>query len=87
MDKIKIAEITHLMVRIRAIMDDKDAICAVVNNERYGETYLHLYEDLFLELFDEYETSQFDLYTDELSVKINGIKVFCLVDKNDRNTD
>lgn len=87
MDKIKIAEITHLMVRIRAIMDDKDAICAVVNNELYGETYLHLYENLFLELFDEYKTTRFDDTTDELSAEINGIKVFCLVDKYDRTTD
>ena len=82
MDKIKITEITHLMARIRAIMDDKDAICAMVNNERYGGTYLHLYEPLFRELFDEYKTTRFDDTTDELSTEINGIKVFCLVDKD-----
>ena len=87
MDKIKIAEITHLMARIRALMDDKNVICEIVNNERLGEAYLHLYEPLFRELFDEYKTTRFDDTTDELSTEINGIKVFCLVDKDDRTTD
>lgn len=87
MDKIKITEITHLMARIRALMDDKKAICAMVNNEWFGEAYLHLYEPLFRELFDEYKTTRFDDTTDELSTEINGIKVFCLVDKYDRTTD
>lgn len=87
MDKIKISEITHLMARIRALMDDKNAICAMVNNEWFGEVYLHLYEPLFFELFDEYKTTRFDDTTDELSAEINGIKVFCLVDKDDRTTD
>lgn len=87
MDKIKITEITHLMARIRALMDDKNAICATVNNEWLGAAYLHLYETLFRELFDEYKTTRFDDTTDELSTEINGIKVFCLVDKYDRTTD
>ena len=87
MDKIKITEITHLMARIRALMDDKKAICAMVNNEWFGSAYLHLYEPLFRELFDEYKTTRFDDTTDELSTEINGIKVFCLVDKYDRTTD
>lgn len=87
MDKIKITEITHLMARIRALMDDKKAICAMVNNEWFGAAYLHLYEPLFRELFDEYKTTRFDDTTDELSTEINGIKVFCLVDKYDRATD
>ena len=87
MDKIKIAEITHLMARIRALMDDKNAICAMANSEWFGEASLHLYEPLFRELFDEYKTTRFDDTTDELSTEINGIKVFCLVDKYDRTTD
>lgn len=87
MDKIKLVEITHLMARIRALMDDKKAICAMVDNDWFGEAYLHLYEPLFRELFDEYKTTQFDDTTNELSTEINGIKVFCLVDKYDRTTD
>ena len=87
MDKIKISEITHLMARIRALMDDKNAICAMVNNEWLGAAYLHLHEPLFRELFDEYKTTRFDDTTDELSTEINGIQVFCLVDKYDRTTD
>lgn len=87
MDKIKITEITHLMARIRSLMDDKNAICATVNNEWIGAAYLQLYEPLFRELFDEYKTKRFDDTTDELSTEINGIQVFCLVDKDDRATD
>ena len=82
MDKIKIAEITHLMARIRALMDAEDMISARVNNEGYGETCLHIYKSLFLELFSEYKTARFDDTTDELSTEINGIKVFCLADKD-----
>lgn len=82
MDKIKLTQITHLMARIRALMDDQNAICAMVNNERYGDAYLHLYAPLFRELFSEYKTARFDDTTDELSTEINGIKVFCLVDKD-----
>ena len=84
MDKNKLTEITHLMGRIKALMDDRDVICAMINNEQYGDTDLHLYEPLFRELFGEYKTARFDDDTDELSTDINGIKVFCLVDKNDR---
>ena len=40
MDKIKIAEITHLMARIRALMDDQEVICATVNNDHYGDVYI-----------------------------------------------
>ena len=87
MDKIKISEITHLMARIRALMDEQNVICAMVNNELYGDADLHLYEPLFRELFDEYKTTRFDDTADELSTEINGIKVFCLVDKYDRTTD
>lgn len=87
MDKIKITEITHLMARIRALMDDQEVICATVNNEHYGDVYLHLGDDLFKNLFGEYRTARFDDETDQLSTKINGVKVFCLVDKNDRTTD
>lgn len=87
MDKIKITEITHLMARIRALMDDQYVICAMVDNELYGDAYLHLYAPLFRELFDEYKTTRFDDTTDELSSEINGIKVFCMVDKDDRTTD
>lgn len=84
MDKIKITEITHLMARIRALMDDEDVLSVTINNYIRGGAYVHLFEDLFKKLFDQYETTEFDNTTDELSVKINGIKVFCLVDKNDR---
>lgn len=87
MDKIKIAEITHLMARIRALMDDDNVISARISNKLYGDADLHLYEPLFRELFDEYKTTRFDDTTDELSTEINGIKVFCLVDKYDRTTD
>lgn len=87
MDKIKISEITHLMARIRALMDDEDVLSATVNNYIHGGAYVHLFETLFKRLFDQYETSEFDLDTDELSTTINGVKVFCLVDKNDRTTD
>lgn len=87
MDKIKISEITHLMARIRALMDDEDALSVTVNNYIHSGAYVHLYETLFKRLFDQYETSEFDLDTDELSTTINGVKVFCLVDKNDRTTD
>ena len=87
MDKIKLVEITHLMGRIRQLMDDKGVISVTVNNYIYGGAYVHLFEDLFKKLFDQYETTEFDDTTDELSVKINGIKVFCLVNKNDRTTD
>lgn len=81
MDKIKIAEITHLMARIRALMDDQNVICAMVNNELYDDAYLHLYATLFRELFSEYKTAWFSNNMDELSTEINGIKVFCLADK------
>lgn len=87
MDKIKITEITHLMARIRALMDDEDVLSATVNNYIHGGAYVHLFEPLFKRLFDQYETSQFDDTTDELSVKINGVRIFCLVDKDDRTTD
>lgn len=87
MDKIKITEITHLMGRIKALMDDEDVLSVTVNNYIIGEAYVHLSEDLFKKLFDQYETTEFDNTTDELSVKINGIKVFCLVNKNDRTMD
>ena len=87
MDKIKIAEITHLMARIRALMDEQNVICAMVNNELYGDAHLHLYAPQFRELFSEYKTTRFDDTTDELSTEINGIKIFCLVDKDDRTTD
>lgn len=83
MDKIKLTEITHLMGRIKALMDDDEIICATINNNLYRETYLHLSDDLFKQIFNRYETSRFN----ELSVKINGIKVFCLVDKDGRATD
>ena len=87
MDKIKLTEITHLMGRIKALMDDDGIICATINNDLYGETYLHLSDDLFKQIFNRYETSRFDDTTDELSTEINGIKVFYLVDKDDRTTD
>lgn len=87
MDKIKLTEITHLMGRIKALMDDNGIICATINNDLYGETYLHLSDDLFKQIFNRYETSRFDDTANELSVKINGIKVFCLVDKDGRATD
>ena len=87
MDKIKLTEITHLMGRIKALMDDDGIICATINNDLYGETYLHLFNDLFKQIFNRYETSRFDDTTDVLSTEINGIKVFCLVDKYDRTTD
>ena len=87
MDKIKLTEITHLIGRIKALMDDDGIICATINNDLYGETYLHLSGDLFKQIFNRYETSEFDLDTDELSTTINGVKVFCLVDKDDRATD
>ena len=87
MDKIKISEITHLMARIRSLMDDDNVISARINNKLYGDADLHLYEPLFRELFDEYKTTRFDDTTDELSTEINGIKVFCLADKDDRATD
>ena len=87
MDKIKLTEITHLIGRIKALMDDDGIICATINNDLYGETYLHLSDDLFKQIFNRYETSIFDDTTDELSTEINGIKVFCLVDKDDRTTD
>lgn len=87
MDKIKLTEITHLMGRIKALMDDNEIICATINNDLYGETYLHLFNDLFKQIFNRYETSRFDDTTDVLSTEINGIKVFCLVDKYDRTTD
>ena len=87
MDKIKISEITHLMARIRALMDDEDALSVTVNNYIHDGAYVHLCETLFKRLFDQYETSEFDLDTDELSTTINGVKVFCLVDKDDRTTD
>lgn len=87
MDKIKLTEITHLMGRIKALMDDDGIICATINNDLYGETYLHLSDDLFKQIFNRYETSIFEDTTDELSTEINGIKVFCLVDKYDRTTD
>ena len=87
MDKIKITEMTHLMGRIKALMDDDGIICATINNDLYGETYLHLFNDLFKQIFNRYETSRFDDTTDVLSTEINGIKVFCLVDKYDRTTD
>ena len=87
MDKIKISEITHLMARIRSLMDDDNVISARLYNKLNGDADLHLYEPLFRELFDEYKTTRFDDTTDELSTEINGIKVFCLVDKYDRTTD
>lgn len=87
MDKIKLTQITHLMARIRALMDEQNVICAMVNNELYGDAHLHLYAPQFRELFSEYKTTRFDDTTDELSTEINGIKVFCLVDKYDRTTD
>ena len=87
MDKIKLTQITHLMARIRSLMDDDNVISARINNKLYGDADLHLYELLFRELFDEYKTTRFDDTTDELSTEINGIKVFCLVDKDDRTTD
>ena len=87
MDKIKVSEITHLMARIRALMDDQEVICATVNNDHYGDVYLHLCDDLFKGLFDEYQISRFDDETDQLSTKINGVKIMCLVDKDDRTTD
>lgn len=87
MVKIKIAEITHLMARIRSLMDDDNVISARIYNKLYGDADLHLYEPLLRELFDEYKTTRFDDTTDELSTEINGIKVFCLVDKDDRATD
>lgn len=87
MDKIKLTEITHLIGRIKALMDDDGIICATINNDLYGETYLHLSDDLFKQIFNRYETSRFYDTTDELSTEINGIKVFCLVDKDDRTTD
>ena len=87
MDEIKISEITHLMARIRSLMDHDDVISAWICNKLYGYADLQLYEPLFRELFDEYKTTRFDDTTDELSAEINGIKVFCLVDKDDRTTD
>lgn len=87
MDKIKLTEITHLIGRIKALMDDDGIICATIDNDLYGETYLHLSDDLFKQIFNRYETSEFVLDTDELSTTINGVKVFCLVDKDDRTTD
>ena len=87
MDKIKVSEITHLMARIRSLMDDDNVISARINNKLYGDADLHLYEPLFRELFDEYKTTRFDDTPDELSTENNGIKVFCLVDKDDRTTD
>lgn len=87
MDKIKLTEITHLMGRIKALMDDEDVISANVHNDLYGDVHMHLYDVLFKSLFDQYETTEFDDTTDELSVKINGVRIFCLVNKNDRTTD
>lgn len=87
MDKIKLVEITHLMGRIRPLMDDEDVLSVTINNYIHGGAYVHLFEDLFKKLFDQYKTTEFDDTTDELSVKINGVRIFCLVDKNDRTTD
>lgn len=87
MDKIKLTEITHLMGRIRPLMDDEDVLSVTINNYIHGEEYVHLFEDLFKKLFDQYETTEFNNTTNELSVKINGVRIFCLVDKYDRTTD
>ena len=88
MDKIKLTQITHLMARIRSLMDDDNVISARIYNKLCGDADLHLYEPLFRELFDEYKkNTRFDDTMDELSTEINGIKVFCLVDKDDRTTD
>lgn len=83
MDKIKITEITHLMARIRALMDDQECVCAAVNNNGYGDVYLYLGRDLFKGLFEEYETSRFDDDLDQLSTRINGVNVFCFVERNE----
>ena len=87
MDKIKLTEITHLIGRIKALMDDDGIICATINNDLYGETYLHLSDDLFKQIFNRYETSRFDDTANELSSNIYGVKVFCLVDKDGRAAD
>lgn len=87
MDKIKLTEITHLIGRIKALMDDEDSLSITVNNYILGNSYVHLPESLFKKIFDQYETSPFDFDVDELSTTINGVKVFCLVNKNDRTTD
>ena len=80
MDKIKLTRITHLMAQIKPLVCD-GFISSTVNAEGMGETYVHLSDELFLELFDRYETAPFYEDTNELSTEINGIKVFCLVDK------
>ena len=85
MDKIKLAHITHLMAQIKPLVCD-GFISSTVNAEGMGKTYVYLSDELFLKLFDQYETAPFDEVADELSAEVNGIKVFCLVDK-DEHTD
>lgn len=80
MDKIKFTHITHLMAQIKWLVDDSFISCTV-NPEGRGQTYVHLRAALFLELFDQYETTPFDKDTEELSTNINGVNVLCLVRK------
>lgn len=82
MDKIKLTQITHLMAQIKPLVCDGFISCTV-NAKGMGETYVHMSDWLFLELFDRYETTPFYDFADELNTEINGIKVFCLVDKDE----
>ena len=86
MDKIKIAEITHLMARIRALMD-YGVIGCTVNAEGMGESDLQLSSRLFRELFEQNGTAHIlDNGWKKLKVEINDVNVVCW-EYEDEHTD
>ena len=86
MDKIKITEITHLMARIRELMD-YGVIGCTVNAKGMGESDLQLSSRLFRELFEQNGTAHIlDNGWKKLKIEINGVNVVCW-ENEDEHTD
>ena len=87
MDKIKLTQITHLMAQIKGLISTDDDIVCFIDSEQGEIPYIHLTREMFMQLFDTYNTRDFGCGKDESYTEINGVEIMCLVDKDDRTTD
>lgn len=84
MDKIKLSEATHLVNRLKAMLDDEMIGCIVSS---VGAS-IQLYSGSnFHELFLDAEKDPLVLDDDRYVAKFDGVDVVCYGGKNDRATD
>lgn len=61
--------------------DMKEVISVYISS--HFETTIHITEELFFSLFNEYEKGEHTNETDEVYVSVEGVKVFALIDVED----